>query len=64
MTFSHPTIGLLKDQDEMVGTLRGEKAGLERELNQLRRENGALLDQVAVLQEELARQAQGLEQAE
>ena len=38
--------------------------GLERELDRLRHENQALRDQVTVLQDELANQAAGMEQAE
>lgn len=42
----------------------GEKEALERELDRLKRDNKALRDQVTALQDELANQAAGLEQAE
>jgi predicted nuclease with TOPRIM domain len=56
--------GLLKAREEEVGSLRGEKAGLQREVDRLGRENRDLRDQLADLQEELSRQAAGMEQAE
>ncbi len=70
--------GLLKAREEEAGSLRGERAGLQREVVSLRgeraglqrevdrlnRENRALREQLADLQEELAKQAAGMEQAE
>lgn len=56
--------GMLKAKEKEVGSLRGEKAGLAREVDRLARENRGLRDQVAALQDELARQAAGMEQAE
>ncbi len=44
--------------------LLGEKAGLEREVGRLSRENEALREQVAALEEQLADYSAGLEQAE
>lgn len=55
---------LLEANEEETGVLRGEKAGLEREVDRLSRENRALRDQVNALKAELARQAAGMEQAE
>ena len=56
--------GMLKAKEEEVGSLRGEKAGLEREVDRLARENRGLREEVAALRDELARQAAGMEQAE
>ena len=56
--------GLLKAREEEVGSLRGEKAGLQREVDRLGRENQRLHDQVVGLQEELAKQTAAMEQAE
>ena len=47
-----------------MGLLRGEKAGLQREVDRLARENRGLRDEVEALKEELANQAAGMEQAE
>ncbi len=55
---------LLEANEEETGVLRGEKAGLVREVDGLCRENRALRDQVNALKAELARQAAGMEQAE
>ena len=59
-----PLLGLLRAREEEAGSLRGEKAGLQREVDRLNRENRGLRDQVAALQDELAKQAAGMEQAE
>ena len=57
-------VELLRAREEEVGQLRGEKAGLQREVDRLARENRALRDEVSALKDELAKQAAGMEQAE